>query len=76
MTIMDMCRTPEMESPVYMQPTSVLRKINPKWVVYQEIYETKRMYMRGVMAIEPQWLPKFAPTLCRLSEPLADPPPR
>jgi hypothetical protein len=34
------------------------------------------MYMRGVTAIEPEWLPKFAPTLCNLSEPLNEPPPR
>ena len=30
----------------------------------------------GVTAIEPEWLPIFAPTLCTLSAPLTDPPPR
>ncbi|XP_011697160.1 PREDICTED: probable ATP-dependent RNA helicase kurz [Wasmannia auropunctata] len=69
-------RTPEMEEPVFMHSSCVLRKTSPEWVVYQEVYETNKMYMRGVTAIEPEWLPKFAPTLCRLSEPLADPPPR
>jgi len=65
-----------MEEPVFMHSSCVLRKIKPEWVVYQEVYETNKMYMRGVTAIEPEWLPKFAPTLCHLSEPLIDPPPR
>ncbi|KOC64378.1 putative ATP-dependent RNA helicase kurz [Habropoda laboriosa] len=69
-------KTTEMEDPVFMHSSCVLRKTCPEWVVYQEIYETNKMYMRGVTAIEPEWLPKFAPSLCRLEEPLSDPPPR
>lgn len=65
-----------MEDPVFMHSSCVLRKTIPEWVVYQEIYETNKMYMRGVTAIEPEWLIKFAPTLCNLNEPLEDPPPR
>lgn len=59
-----------------MHSSCVLRKTSPEWVVYQELYETNKIYMRNVTAIEPEWLPKFAPTLCNLSEPLIDPPPR
>ncbi|KAK2584403.1 hypothetical protein KPH14_006785 [Odynerus spinipes] len=69
-------KTAEMEDPVFMHSACVLRKTSPEWVVYQEIYETNKLYMRGVTAIEPEWLPKFAPTLCQLSEPLIEPPPR
>ncbi|XP_011057226.1 PREDICTED: probable ATP-dependent RNA helicase kurz [Acromyrmex echinatior] len=69
-------RTPQMEEPVFMHSSCSLRKTSPEWVVYQEIYETNKMYMRGITAIEPEWLPKFVPMLCRLSEPLVDPPPR
>lgn len=65
-----------MEDPVFIHSSCVLRKICPEWVVYQEIYETNKMYMRGVTAIEAEWLPKFAPSLCQLGEPLTDPPPR
>lgn len=65
-----------MEDPVFMHSSCVLRKTSPEWVVYQEIYETNKLYMRGVTAIEPEWLPKFAPTLCTLSEPLIEPSPR
>ncbi|KAG8039658.1 hypothetical protein G9C98_000387 [Cotesia typhae] len=68
-------RTLEMETPVFMNSCSVLRKEKPEWVVYQEIYETNKIYMRGVTAIEPEWFYKFAPTLCRMSEPLDDPAP-
>lgn len=69
-------RTSDMEDPVFMHSSCVLRKNCPQWVVYQEIYETNKMYMRGVTAIEPEWLPKFVPSMCRMSEPLMDPPPR
>ncbi|XP_057318023.1 probable ATP-dependent RNA helicase kurz [Microplitis mediator] len=69
-------KTLEMEDPVFMHSSCVLRKSKPEWVVYQEIYETNKMYMRGVTVIEPEWLIKFAPTLCRMNEPLDDPPPR
>ncbi|OAD58855.1 putative ATP-dependent RNA helicase kurz [Eufriesea mexicana] len=69
-------RTMDMDDPVFIHSSCVLRKMCPEWIVYQEIYETNKMYMRGVTAIEPEWLPKFAPSLCRFEEPLTDPPPR
>ncbi|XP_078042452.1 putative ATP-dependent RNA helicase kurz [Augochlora pura] len=68
-------KTLDMEDPVFMLSSCVLRKTCPEWVVYQEIYETNKMYMRGITAIEPEWLPKFAPSLCQLGEPLTDPEP-
>lgn len=69
-------KTMDMEDPVFIHSGCVLRRTCPEWVVYQEVYETNKMYMRGVTAIEPEWLPKFAPSLCQLGEPLTDPPPR
>jgi len=69
-------RTAEMEEPIFMHSSCILWKTSPEWVVYQELYEINKVYMRNVTAIEPEWLPKFAPTLCNLSEPLIDPPPR
>ncbi|XP_011328885.1 probable ATP-dependent RNA helicase kurz isoform X2 [Ooceraea biroi] len=69
-------RTPEMEEPVFMHSSCVLRQTDPEWVVYQEVYEVdKKMYMRGVTAIEPEWLPRFAPTLCNMDDPSNDEPP-
>lgn len=69
-------RCAELEEPVFMHSASVLRKKSPEWVVYQEVFETTNLYMRGVTAIEPEWLPVYTPALCNLSPPLVDPPPR
>ncbi|KAF4522220.1 hypothetical protein B566_EDAN007371 [Ephemera danica] len=69
-------RCAELEDPVVMHSDCVLRKSKPQWVVYQEIFETSKMYMRGMTAIEPEWLPVYALDMCNLSQPLPDPPPR
>ncbi|XP_012288521.1 probable ATP-dependent RNA helicase kurz [Orussus abietinus] len=61
-------KTLEMEEPVFMHSSSVLRKTNPEWVVYQELFETNKVYMRGITAIQPEWLPKFVPSLCQLKK--------
>ncbi|XP_053617052.1 probable ATP-dependent RNA helicase kurz [Plodia interpunctella] len=71
----------ELEEPVHLHSSSILRKTIPEWVVYQELYETgaddrRKMVMRNVTAIEPEWLPVYVPQLCNLGEPLSDPPPR
>lgn len=65
-----------MEEPVFLHQSSVLKKTLPEFVVYQEIYETNKMYMRGVTAVEPEWLATYVPNLCNLSEPLLDPEPK
>lgn len=62
---------PEMEEPVFIHSGSVLRKTLPEWVVYQEVYEAgegddKKMIMRGITAIDPEWLPVYVPKLCNL----------
>lgn len=67
--------THNMEEPVFLHHTSVLKKTLPEYVVYQEIYETNKMYMRGVTAIEPEWLLTYVPALSRISEPLLQPEP-
>jgi len=68
-------RANDMEEPVFLHQGSVLRKTLPEFLIYQEIYETNKIYMRGVTAIETEWLPIYVPGLCNLSEPLVDPPP-
>ena len=60
-----------MEEPVFMHSNSILKKAAPEWIVYQEIYETNKMHMRGITASESEWLPKFALSLCNLSESLS-----
>ncbi|XP_041971449.1 probable ATP-dependent RNA helicase kurz [Aricia agestis] len=71
----------ELEEPVHLHSESILRKTIPEWVVYQEIYETgaedrRKMVMRNVAAIEPEWLPVYVPQMCNLGDPLSDPEPR
>ncbi|KAL4720219.1 hypothetical protein ACJJTC_010564 [Scirpophaga incertulas] len=71
----------DLDEPVHLHSFSILRQVIPEWVVYQELYETggednKKMLMRNVTAIEPEWLPVYVPELCNLGEPLMDPEPR
>ncbi|XP_045539350.1 probable ATP-dependent RNA helicase kurz [Papilio machaon] len=71
----------ELEEPVHLHSESILRQCIPEWVVYQELYETgtearRKMVMRNVTAIEPEWLPVYVPQLCNLGEPLPDTEPR
>ncbi|KAK7086027.1 ATP-dependent RNA helicase dhx37 [Halocaridina rubra] len=68
-------RTQELEEPVFLPSSSVLRVYMPQWVVYQDIYETHKMFMRNVTVIEPQWLAVFAPELCSFTPPLESPEP-
>lgn len=66
----------ELESPVFLNEKSVLKEHRPEWVVYQEIYEHKKMYMRTVVAIEEEWVAIYAGNMCKFSKPLESPPPR
>ena len=60
---------------MFLHRGSVLRKDAPQYVAYQEIYETNKLYMRGVTAIEPEWLATLCAGQCTFSKPLEDPPP-
>ncbi|KAA8592672.1 hypothetical protein FQN60_018127 [Etheostoma spectabile] len=68
-------RTPLLDDPVYIHPTSVLFKTLPDFIVYQEIMETTKMYMRGVSAIEAEWIPELLPQYCHFGSPLESPSP-
>ncbi|KAJ8761085.1 hypothetical protein K2173_000764 [Erythroxylum novogranatense] len=46
---------------VHIHPSSVLFRVNPKWVIYHSIVLTDRQYMRNVMTIDPSWLTDVAP---------------
>ncbi|XP_032372235.1 putative ATP-dependent RNA helicase DHX37 [Etheostoma spectabile] len=68
-------KTPLLDDPVYIHPTSVLFKTLPDFIVYQEIMETTKMYMRGVSAIEAEWIPELLPQYCHFGSPLESPSP-
>ncbi|KRT81484.1 helicase, partial [Oryctes borbonicus] len=65
----------DMEDPVFLHRGSVLKKTLPEYVIYQEVYETNKMYIRGITAVEPEWLAAYVPKLCNLAKPHADPEP-
>ena len=66
-------RSIELEDPIFLPSSSVLNDTKPQWIVYQEIYESNKLYIRGVTAIEPEWLCLLAPAHCSFSAPLETP---
>ncbi|KAL6838814.1 hypothetical protein ACP4OV_031528 [Aristida adscensionis] len=56
-----MYKTVRTSQEVYIHPSSVLFRVNPKWVIYQSLVSTDKHYMRNVIAIEPSWLTEAAP---------------
>ncbi|KFO03858.1 putative ATP-dependent RNA helicase DHX37, partial [Balearica regulorum gibbericeps] len=68
-------KTALLDDPVFIHPSSVLFKQLPEFVVYQEIVETTKLYMKGVSAVEPEWIPALLPPYCYFGKPLENPPP-
>ena len=54
---------------VYIHPSSALFQKNPEWVVYHELVQTTKEYMREVCVIDPKWLVELAPTFFKLGDP-------
>ncbi|KAJ7361754.1 ATPdependent RNA helicase [Desmophyllum pertusum] len=55
-------RTVRDDHPLYIHPTSVLyTETPPQWVVYHEVLQTSKEYMRDVTKIDASWLYKLAP---------------
>ncbi|XP_048852390.1 probable ATP-dependent RNA helicase DHX37 isoform X2 [Brienomyrus brachyistius] len=69
-------KTPLLDGPVFIHPNSTLFKKLPQYVVYQEVLETSKMYMRGVSAVEEEWIPQILPQYSHFEAPLETPPPR
>ncbi len=36
-------------------------QVPPKWVLYHELVETSKEYMRNIIVIKPEWLVEIAP---------------
>jgi len=56
-------------TPVYIHPGSALFQRNPDWVVYHELVQTSKEYMREVTAIDPKWLVEFAGKFYKMADP-------
>lgn len=54
---------------VYIHPSSALFNRQPEWVVYHELVQTTKEYMREVTTIDPKWLVEFAPSLFKQGDP-------
>ncbi|KAI6248296.1 Pre-mRNA-splicing factor ATP-dependent RNA helicase-like protein cdc28 [Erysiphe necator] len=59
----DSYRTVKNNTTVYIHPSSVLMDSNPpiKMVVYYELVQTSKEYMRSCLPIKPEWLHEVAP---------------
>ncbi|RYQ82558.1 hypothetical protein Ahy_B10g101143 isoform B [Arachis hypogaea] len=53
---------------VYIHPSSVLFRVNPKWIIYSSLVSTDRQYMRNVISIDPSWLLEAAPHFYQLQQ--------
>ncbi|ELU07825.1 hypothetical protein CAPTEDRAFT_170843 [Capitella teleta] len=65
-----------LDDPVFIHPTSVLYKSDAEYIVYQSVEDASKLYMKGISAIQAEWLPIFAPSRCNFSKPLEHPAPR
>jgi pre-mRNA-splicing factor ATP-dependent RNA helicase DHX16 len=55
-------RTIKKNQSVHIHPTSALHDCLPRWVVFNEIKQTTKEYMRNISEIEPSWLVEVAPS--------------
>ncbi|XP_043708832.1 ATP-dependent RNA helicase DEAH13-like [Telopea speciosissima] len=60
---------------VFLHRWSSVSRTAPEFLVYSELLNTKRPYMHGVTSVKPDWLVKYAASLCSFSTPLSDPKP-
>lgn len=60
---------------VFIHPTSSLFSKLPEFVVYHEIMETSKLYMKTLFTIQESWLPRFAPHMCTYGKPCEEPVP-
>ncbi|CAH9114224.1 unnamed protein product [Cuscuta epithymum] len=66
-----MYKTIRSSQEVYIHPSSILFRVNPKWVIYQTLVSTDRQYMRNVISIDPCWLREAAPHFYHLQHPIS-----
>ena len=54
---------------VFIHPSSALFNKNPEWVVYHEVVNTSKEYMRNVSTINPKWLMDVAGKYFKVCDP-------
>ena len=58
--------------PIFIHPSSVLFKELPTYICYVDMIETSKMYMKGLCAIENDWLPVYLPSQCSFEKPIVN----
>ncbi|KQK06502.1 pre-mRNA-splicing factor ATP-dependent RNA helicase DEAH1-like [Brachypodium distachyon] len=46
---------------VFVHPSSGMEQVLPRWIVYHELVQTSKEYMRQVTELKPEWLLEIAP---------------
>ena len=54
---------------VAIHPSSAIFHRQPEWVVFHEVVQTTKEYMREVTTVDPKWLVEFAPAFFKFSDP-------
>ncbi|KAF6155954.1 hypothetical protein GIB67_039285, partial [Kingdonia uniflora] len=60
---------------VFLHRRSSVSQAAPEFLVYNELRQLKRPYMFGITRVKPEWLVKYARSMCSFSAPLTDPKP-
>ncbi|XP_038681673.1 ATP-dependent RNA helicase DEAH13 isoform X1 [Tripterygium wilfordii] len=60
---------------VFLHRWSSLSNSAPEFLVYSELLHTKRSYLHGATSVKPEWLVRYAGSLCSFSAPLTNPKP-
>ena len=53
----------------FIHPSSVLYQKTPDYIIYHELVQTTREYLRDVCVIDADWLPELAPKLFEAADP-------
>lgn len=61
-------RTVKNPQTVHIHPSSGLSEVLPRWVVYFELVNTTKEYMRQVIEIKPDWLVEIAPHYYKMQD--------
>merc|ERR1719266_2992277 len=54
---------------VSIHPSSALFHRQPEWIVFHEVVQTTKEYMREVTAVDAKWLVEYAPAFFKFSDP-------
>ncbi|KAI9202218.1 P-loop containing nucleoside triphosphate hydrolase protein [Polychytrium aggregatum] len=46
---------------LHIHPNSVLFQRSPPWIIFHEVVETTKVFMRDITVVEPEWLVELAP---------------